>query len=128
MNRFRYWRDPIFLNVTATYALNRWLVRPLFPTPFLRGHLNDLLMIPAALPLALWVQRVTRLRTHDAAPSWTELFFHLAVWSVICEFIGPHWLHHGTADIWDVVAYAAGGIAACLWWRRSAQPISARTP
>jgi hypothetical protein len=51
---------------------------------------------------------------------------HLLVWSVICEFIGPHWLHHGTADGWDVVAYAAGGIGACLWWNRSALQLSRR--
>jgi len=125
---FGYLRDRLFLAAVAGYALNCWLLKPLFAAPFLHGHFNDLLLIPAALPVVLWLQRVVGLRDHDLAPSWTETAFHLAVWSLICEFIGPHWLHHGTADVWDAVAYAAGGVVACLWWNRSAQQIPTTTP
>lgn len=128
MNRFGYLRDRLFLVATMSYVLNRWLLKPLLPTPFLHGHFNDLLLIPAALPLVLWVQRAVGLRTHDRAPSWSEMTLHLAVWSLICEFIGPLWLHHGTADVWDVVAYATGGIVACRWWNRSAKAISPCAP
>lgn len=124
MNRFGYWRDPMFLVAASAYALNRWLLKPLLPSPFLHGHFNDLLLIPAALPVVLWLQRCAGLREPDPAPSWSEMGLHLVVWSVICEFIGPHWLHHGTADVWDVVAYAVGGVVACLWWNRSMQPFS----
>lgn len=128
MSRFGYLRDRLFLVAAAGYALNRWLLKPLLPSPFLHGHFNDLLLIPAALPVVLWVQRLVRLRSHDLAPSWTEMGLHLAVWSVICEFIGPFWLRHGTADPWDVAAYAVGGIAACLWWNRPALGIPVRQP
>ena len=128
VSRFGYLRDRLFLVALAGYALNRWLLKPLLPSPFLRGHFADLLLIPAALPVVLWLQRVVGLREHDRAPSWAEMVFHLAVWSLICEFIGPHWLHHGTADVWDVAAYAAGGVVACLWWNRAAQQISISTP
>jgi hypothetical protein len=128
MRRFGYLRDWLFLVAVAGYALNRWLLKPLLPSPFLHGHFNDLLLMPAALPVVLWVQRLVGLREDDLAPSWTEMVFHLAVWSVICEFIGPFWLHHGTADLWDVAAYAVGGIAACLWWNRFAQRIPVRQP
>jgi len=121
VNRFGYWRDPLFLAAAIGYAVNRWLLKPLLPTPFLHGHFNDLLLIPAALPVVLWLQRVAGLRQHDHAPSWMEMVLHLVVWSVICEFIGPHWLHRGTADPLDVMAYAVGGIAACLWWHRPRQ-------
>jgi len=126
MNRFGYLRDPVFLVSAAGYAINRWLVRPRVPSPFLRGHFNDLLLIPAALPVVLWLQRVVRLRNHDRAPSWAEMAMHLTVWALICEVIGPQWLHIGTPDGWDVAAYAGGGIAACLWWNRSARlkPVS----
>jgi hypothetical protein len=128
MSRFGYLRDRLFVAAVASYALNRWLLKPLLPSPFLHGHFVDLLLMPAALPVVLWMQRVIGLRKHDFAPSWSEMILHLAVWSLICEFIGPHWLHHGTPDVWDVVAYAVGGVAACLWWNRSAQQVSLRTP
>lgn len=128
MNRFGYLRDRLFLVATTSHVLNRWLLKPLLPTPFLHGQFNDLLLIPAALPVVLWLQRVVGLRTHDRAPSWSEMLLHLAVWSLICEFVGPLWLHNGTADVWDVVAYAAGGVVACLWWNRSAKAISLCTP
>jgi hypothetical protein len=128
MSRFGYLRDRLFLAAVAGYTLNRWLLKPLFPSPFLHGHFNDLLLIPAALPVVLWLQRIFGLREHDLTPSWAEMIFHLAVWSLICEFIGPYWLHHGTADLWDVVDYAVGGIAACLWWNRSTRQIANSPP
>lgn len=128
MSRFGYLRDPLFLAAGAGYALNRWWLSPLPPAPFLPGHFNDVFLIPAALPVVLWAQRLVGLREHDLAPSWMEMGLHLAVWSLICEFIGPFWLNHGTADVWDVVAYAVGGVAACRWWNRSAQKASISTP
>jgi hypothetical protein len=121
MSRFDYLLDQLFLVAAGGYGLNRWLLKPLIPSPFLHGHFNDLLLIPAALPVVLWVQRLVGLRNHDLSPSWAEMGLHLVVWSVICELIGPRILHRGTADVWDVVAYAAGGLAACLWWNHSAR-------
>ena len=118
LSRFRYLRDGLFLSAAIAYGLNRGLVRSVVPSTFLRGQFDDLLLIPAALPVVLWVQRISGLRTVDHPPSWPEIVLHLLVWSVICEFIGPIWLHHGTADPWDVVAYAAGALAAGLWWNR----------
>ena len=124
MKRFGYMRDPVFLVAGAGYALNRWLLKPLVPSPFLHGHFNDLLLIPAALPVVLYLQRCIGLREHDRAPSWMEMALHLAVWSLICEFIGPQWLHHGTADVLDVASYAVGGSLACLWWNRKTKTTS----
>ena len=128
MKRFGYLRDPLFLVAVAGYALNRWLLKPLLPWPFLHNHFNDLLLIPAALPIVLWMQRLTGLRAHDLTPSWMEMLLHLVIWSVICEFIGPFILHHGRADPWDAAAYAVGGMAARLWWGRSAQRCPAPQP
>lgn len=125
---FRCWRDPLFVSAGLGYALNRWLLKPLVLSPFLHGYFNDLLLIPAALPLVLWMQRFTGLRPHDSPPTWLEIGGHLVVWSVICEFIGPRWLHHGTADVWDVVAYVTGGVLAGLWWQRSPHRHADSTP
>jgi hypothetical protein len=120
MNRFRYWRDPLFLLASGAYALNRWVLKPLIPSPFLHNHFNDLLLIPAALPVMLWLQRILGLRKRDRVPSWPEVLMHWAVWSIVCEWIGPFYCHMGVADIWDVVSYAVGGIVAGLWWNRAA--------
>lgn len=119
MSRFRYLRDPLFLLAIGSYLLNCGWLRSRANGGFLHNQFNDLLLIPAALPVVLWVQRLTGLRRHDAPPSWLEMAFHVGVWSVVCEFAGPWWLHAGTADPWDVGAYLAGGLVACVWWHCS---------
>lgn len=118
VKRFRYLRDGLFLAASTCYGLNRWCFKPLLPSHFLRGQFNDLLLIPAALPLILWIQRKANLRKQDEAPTWSEIFLHLVVWSVICEFIGPVFFHRGTADPLDLIAYTVGGIASGVWWNR----------
>ena len=130
MNRFGYLRDRLFEISLAAYAFNRLVVRPHaigffhshlhWAWPFLHSHFDDLLLMPAALPVVIWIQRLTGLRQHDRPPSWREMAFHLAVWSVMSKIVGPFYVHIGVADPWDVLCFAAGGIAACLWWHRPA--------
>ena len=81
-------------------------------------HFNDLLLIPAALPPVLWLQRQLTLRVNDAFPSATEITLHFLVWSVICEVIGPHFLPRAVGDPLDVLAYAVGGVIAWGWWKQ----------
>ena len=100
----------------AFYAVNRWCLPMDLRGPFLRNHFDDLLLIPAAIPLILWLQRRLRLRTSDAPPDWREVLMHLVVWSVAAEVVGPHVFSHATGDIWDVVAYTAGAVIATALW------------
>jgi len=118
MNWFRFWRDPLCISAIAAYGLNRWFFKPMLGLPFLHDHFDDLLLIPAALPLVLWLQRCLGLRLHNHPPSGREVMLHLVVWSVICEFIGPRFLGRGTADIMDVLVYAVGGLGAWFYWNR----------
>jgi hypothetical protein len=113
---FRYALDPLCLAAGAAYAANRWLLPATLKGPFLRGHFADLLLIPAALPLVLWLQRRLGLRTHDQRPEAGEVLLHLVVWSVAAEGIGPRLFARATGDTWDVAAYAAGAAAALVWW------------
>lgn len=115
MNRFAYWRDPLCLACSVLYALNRWLLKPHFPLPFLRNYFNDCLLIPCALPWVLWLHRRLGLRPHDTPPRFSEVALHVVVWSLVCELIGP-WFLPVTGDPKDVLAYAAGGVAAWIWW------------
>ncbi len=123
VTRFGYWRDPLCLLTVALYGLNRWGIKPWSHSEFIHGQFNDLLLIPAALPLVLWIQRISGLRTSDQPPYLSEISLHLAVWSLVSEGIGPFFFHHGTADLRDVFAYTIGAIAAGLWWHRRAWPI-----
>jgi hypothetical protein len=116
---FRYLGDPLCVAACLLYAINRWLILPQVENPFLRGQFNDLLLIPAALPGVLRLQRLLGLRNHDQPPRWSEIALHLVVWSILFEGIGPHVLAV-TGDIWDVVAYTVGGVASGFYWNRFA--------
>ena len=124
MKRFGYFRDPVCVLACSGYALNRWVLRPLgwAGGPFMRGHFNDLLLIPAALPLLLWVQRRTGLRTHDTPPTWGEIALHFVVWSIAAEAIAPLFISRATGDWLDVAAYAAGAVVAGCLWQSPASP------
>lgn len=86
----------------------------------MHGQFNDLLLIPCALPLVLWVQRLLGLRTHDLPPTVFEIFSHLALWSVLFEGIGPRVLNV-TGDPLDVLVYFIGGAFAAIWWNVSSR-------
>jgi hypothetical protein len=118
MRSFRYLRDPLFLFACLAYATNRWLLKPHWHNGFLHSYGNDLLLIPCALPLVLLAERGLKLRAHDHPPQPGEIVFHLLVWSILFEWVGPHLMRNATGDPWDVVAYVVGGACAGLWWRR----------
>lgn len=117
VRRFRYCGEPLFLWACALYALNRWVLKPWFDSAFLRGHFNDILLMPCALPPVLWVQRRLGVRSDDDYPSVREIVFHLVVWSVLFEVVGPRMMKV-TADVLDVIAYATGAAFCAVWWRR----------
>jgi hypothetical protein len=117
MKRFSYWQDPVCLGGCLLYAVNRWWLKPHFKSAFLHNSFNDLLLIPCALPVLLWLERRLGLRTHDQVPTWNEVLRNLITWSILFEGIGPHLMPWTVGDPWDVVAYFVGGILAALWWR-----------
>jgi hypothetical protein len=118
VNSFGYLRDRLFLSAAALYALNRWVLKPHLHSPFLRGHFNDLLLIPCALPPLLLVQRWLKLRVDDRMPTLPEVALYLLVWSLLFEVLGPFITPATTADPLDVLAYCLGGAFAALWWNR----------
>lgn len=119
MTPHRYLRDPLCAGACLLYAVNRWLLLPRVGGAFLHGQFNDLLLVPAALPIVLWLQRRLRLRNHDRPPTWAEIASHLVVWSILFEVVGPR-VFPVTGDVLDVLAYAAGGVVSGLWWNRFA--------
>lgn len=119
MNVFHGLLDRLWLLAVTLYAVNRWLVKPLGVTGFMHDHFNDLLLVPAALPLVLALHRRLGWRRHEGSPSAMEVALHVGVWALVCEGLGPALFHRGVADPLDVVAYATGGVIAWAWWNRA---------
>ncbi|HVV00038.1 MAG TPA: hypothetical protein VHH88_01665, partial [Verrucomicrobiae bacterium] len=94
MKRFGYLRDTLFLACCGLYALNRFVVKPHVRIPFFHSWFNDVLLIPCALPPLLWLHRVLGLRGHDRFPGGLEILAHLAGWTILFEWIGPHLMRH----------------------------------
>jgi hypothetical protein len=117
VKRFGYIGDPLCLVACALYVLNRFWLRAHVGGPFLTGYFNDLLFIPAALPLVLWVQRRLGVRADDRPPRWREIGMHAAMWSIVAEGVMPQLIQRATGDWHDVVAYAAGAVVAGCWWQ-----------
>ncbi|MEO6002895.1 MAG: hypothetical protein ABIZ04_07450 [Opitutus sp.] len=117
MKPFRYAVDPICVVACGLYALNRWYLAPHFGGAFLHGYFNDVLLIPAALPFVLWLQRRLGCRTTDQRPNWGEIALHLAVWSFTAEVLVPKMSSHAISDWKDVVAYSAGAVLAGCGWQ-----------
>lgn len=108
------------------YSANSLWVRPAFGGPFRTGTLNDLLLIPAALPWLLWSMERMSLREKNLFPTGLEIFVCTAVWAVVIEGLLPLLLPRATAEWMDAVAYAAGGLFAWLWWKAIARGASSR--
>lgn len=115
---FRYALDPVFLGALAVYVVNRALIKPHLRaySPFFHGHLDDILLVPVALPVFLLVYRLLGLRPDNAPPRGWEIAAHLAVWSLFFKWFGPVVLHQSVADPVDVACYVGGGLAAWALW------------
>lgn len=118
VNSLRHLREPLVLLCYSLYIVNRWLVKPHLHLEFFTCWFNDLLLIPCALPPLLILHEWLGLRPCGAAPTGSEIFWHLAFWSLLFEWIGPRILKHSTGDPLDVLAYSVGALIAYLWWQR----------
>jgi hypothetical protein len=113
--------DPVCIAACASYAINRWVVAPHVSVSWVHSWVNDVFLIPAALPMLLGLQQMLGLRQSDGPPTWTEVIAHLAGWSLLFEYIGPMLNPRSTGDVWDVVAYTIGAVAAGCWWHSRKQ-------
>ena len=118
MKAFRYFADPLCLAACLFYGFNRFWLRSHWGGSFLTGYFNDLLLIPAALPPVLWFHARLGWRSAVEYPRATEIIFHVLVWSVIAELVGPHIFRAAVGDLRDVICYAGSGLGAGTWWHR----------
>jgi hypothetical protein len=116
---FRYFADPVCLAALALYALNRHVLKPHHIGGwFTHGYLNDVLCLPLFVPMILYLQRLLGLRKHDGYPRAWEIIQHWAIFSVMFQAIIPRFpkTFISAGDPWDMLAYAAGGVLAGLYW------------
>lgn len=116
MRSFRYCGDPLFIACCALYVVNRWVIKPHIAIAFFHNWFSDSLLIPCALPPLLWLQSRLSIRARDVIPSWREIGFHLFIWSILFEVVGPLIYPRAVGDWRDVLAYVAGGLIAGWWW------------
>jgi hypothetical protein len=122
--RFAYLTNKTFLSACWLYVANRFWGKPMLGDSlhFFRNHLDDCLLIPAALPPLLCVFRKLGLRQDDSPPSFREVTEWTLLWSVVFEWAFPRFLHKGVADWRDVLAYATGALVSWLLWRGGTAP------
>ena len=115
---FLYHRDKLFLLALLIYLVNTILLKPLVDeeATLIHWYLNDLLLIPCALPPVLLVYRSLGIRKNDLPPRPSEIVKLVLVWGIILELVGPNLLGQGHGDPLDVLAYAIGGVAAWSYW------------
>jgi len=117
--RFGYLRDPLFLACVVLYVVNRFWIKPNSDIYFFHAWLNDVICIPFTLPPMLWLLRRLRLRFHDGPPTLMEITIPLLIISWAFEIYLPNtamFREVTVADPWDIVAYAAGAVAAGGFW------------
>ena len=118
--KFKYLLDPLFLFSLIIYCINKlsFLKYGSWNYKFLIYYLNDLLLIPVAVPIVLYFSKVLKLRDIYSPPTFLEIIVPLAIWSISFEFVGPLYFGKGTSDPIDVFAYCLGGLISWLLWNR----------
>lgn len=119
---YRYLADPTCVAGIALYWAHRTWIKPTAwgGHGLLHDYLNDFLLIPVFLPPALMLQRWVGIRRHDRPPSAAEVATHVGLWSVLFVVVFPHfaWLYrNSTADPYNAVAFAVGGVAGWSVWK-----------
>lgn len=102
--------NPVFLAASLAYLVNRFLLSWLELRPYQVPYLNDVLCLPVALTLALFLHQrlfpsTARQRLHPGQVVFAFLYFSLCFEAILPALSGKY-----TRDAWDLVAYAAGGL------------------
>jgi hypothetical protein len=115
---FTYATDPLCLGAIAVYFLNKFFIKTIThdPSSFIHCYLNDCLLIPATLPIALLLTRAIRSHRSRSCPSAITITIYWGIGTLVFELIGPNLISSWVFDPFDILAYAAGGTVAWAYW------------
>ena len=102
----------ILAGVSAgVYALNRLLLIPMFPEiRFFKEYLGDMMALPVYLPLSFYLAWRLRLIPGDFQLQYLHIVGAGLIFSILFEGIIPMIDTTSTRDLYDILAYFAGGL------------------
>jgi hypothetical protein len=106
----RMLRNPHLLVAFALFVGQRIAQGLGVGTRFTASYLDPLLALPLSLSLALFIVRRWVLRRPGYVVGVQSIVFAWALFSVVFEYLLPPEDPRMTADAWDVLAYALGGL------------------
>lgn len=84
-------------------------LHPSYNYLWIRWYAGDFLALIVCAPLFTNFQIILKVRTDPFIKLW-EIGVYWLLFSVVFEVFSPLVFKRGYADIWDVVAYGAGGL------------------
>lgn len=99
--------SPLFVGAVALFFLNQWIENLGFYSVWLSSYLDDLVVMPIVLTIALECMRL--IYQHKSFELEFGMVFTAFVFmSLLFEFIVPRYSELYTQDYWDIGCYAIG--------------------
>ncbi len=111
--------NPLFLSCTALSGINKLIELSGYYIPFIHAYMDDFFCMIVILTPALFIQRNYVFNNGDYVFSKWHTIIAVAYCSIVFELILPLQSNQHTADLFDFVAYSAGGIIFDLFINKS---------
>jgi hypothetical protein len=111
--------NPLFLSCTALSGINKLIELSGYYIPFIHAYMDDFFCMIVILTPALFIQRNYVFNNGEYVFSKWHTIIAVAYCSIVFELILPLQSSQHTADLFDFVAYSAGGIIFHLFINKS---------
>lgn len=101
---------PLFLLSASLYLLLFVLKKLEYRVPGLSEYGADVLAMPVVLTLSLVGIRASKASRRNWRFTWLHILFGILYFAFLFEWLFPRIDDRTTADPWDVLAYAVGGL------------------
>ena len=102
--------SPLFLSCVALSGINKLIELSGYYIPFIHAYMDDFFCMIVILTPALFIQRKYVFNDVNYVFSKWHTIIAVAYCSIVFELILPLQSNQHTADLFDLVAYSAGGI------------------